>query len=56
MILKELNIIDRAKTPSFFESCKAYRRKLLSMDIRIRGFALSLHKDETDALTVEKLE
>ncbi|ENO78486.1 ferrous iron transport protein A [Thauera sp. 27] len=75
MMLKQLEVGDRAKVSGFAEAGGAYRRKLLSMgltpgaelqivrvapmgdpvEIRVRGFALTLRKGEADALTVEKL-
>ncbi|HAG75289.1 MULTISPECIES: FeoA family protein [unclassified Thauera] len=75
MMLKQLEVGDRAKVSGFAEADGAYRRKLLSMgltpgaelqvvrvapmgdpvEIRVRGFALTLRKGEADALTVEKL-
>ncbi|MCB1938244.1 MAG: ferrous iron transport protein A [Rhodocyclaceae bacterium] len=75
MMLKHLQVGDRAAVTGFNTAGKAYRRKLLSMgltpgveiavmrvapmgdpvEIRVRGSALSLRKDEADALHVEKL-
>lgn len=75
MMLKQLEVGDRAKVSGFAEAGGAYRRKLLSMgltpgaelqvvrvapmgdpvEIRVRGFALTLRKGEADALTGEKL-
>ena len=75
MLLRELQVGERARVLGFAESGGAYRRKLLSMgltpgaeisitrvapmgdpvEIRVRGFALSLRRDEADALSVERL-
>jgi ferrous iron transport protein A len=75
MMLRQLQVGDRARVLGFDEGGTAYRRKLLSMgltpgaelcvtrvapmgdpvEIRIRGYSLSLRRGEADALTVEKL-